>query len=342
MATKFPKVSVVVSNYNGITLELLTDCLSSILSNNYPNFEVLLVDNASTDNSVSVATKMFGKNPLFKLIKNPVNMYSQGLNLGVKNSTGEYVAFFNNDTFVKNGYFQQFVPFLEKNPNVALAQSLLVSYYNHEIVDSAGETMDPYGNPITIGAGESINNKKYTKVYEVLSVSGSCSILRKSVVEKIGYFDNDYGIGYEDLDLSLRAWMNNYKVLYYPEVIAYHKRGATDLSPIVRIKARWHFNKNRIATMLKNFPWIFVIKRLPGTILIYIAAGLWEIIVKQKFKLGISRFTSIIWVIGNLPQILRKRSVVQSMSSKKSLEKIESLLDKRGLTQSIQSFIGVK
>lgn len=333
----WPKVSVVVSNYNGMKLNLLIESVSSILKNDYPNMEVILVDNASSDDSVKIAKKKF---PKLKIVQNPVNMYSEGMNLGIRKSEGEYVVFFNNDVVVKNGFFQKFIKFLEKNPNIVLAQGKLINYFNHKIIDSAGETMDPYGTPITMGAGQSA--KKFSKQTELLSVSGSCNILRKSCIENIGYFDKDYGIGYEDMDLSLRAWMKGYTVFYFPEVLAFHKRGATDLSDMVRTKVRWHFNKNRISTLLKNFPILFILKNLPVTIFIYVAAGVWEMIIKRKFSLGLTRFTSLFWVISHLSEILEKRKIIQAGASNKGKEKIQKLLYNKGLSSSFDSFIRTK
>lgn len=334
---KWPRVTVVVSNYNGVKLNLLEEAISSILKNNYPNLEVILVDNASTDTSVKVARKKY---PKIKIVQNPVNMYSDGMNLGIRNSTGDYVAFFNNDVVVQNGFFQRIVKFLEKNRNIAFVQGKLLSYFNHQIIDSAGETMDPFGTPITIGAG--VDAKKFNKQTEVLSVSGSCNILRKSCVESIGYFDKDYGIGYEDLDLSLRAWMLGYRVVYLPTVVAFHKRGATDLSDMVRVKVRWHFNKNRIVTLIKNYPIWFLVKNLPVTILIYFAAGIWEIIIKRKLALGLTRFTSVFWVILHLDEVLKKRFVIQSKAKKSGKEMILKLLYDKTILNSFSSFIKTK
>lgn len=334
---KWPSVTVIVSNYNGNKLNLLCESLESVLKNNYPNLEVILVDNASTDDSVKIAKREF---PKLKIVHNPVNMYSQGLNLGIRNSTGEYIAFFNNDVVVQDGYFQKFIKFLEKHKDVALAQGKLLSYYNHEIIDSAGETMDPFGTPITIGAGLSADN--LNEQTEVLSVSGSCSILRRSTVPSIGYFDDDYGIGYEDLDIALRAWMRGYKVVYFPEVLAFHRRGATDTSPMVRIKARWHFNKNRFITLIKNFPVGFLIKNLPMTICIYIAAGFWEIVLKGKISLGLTRFSSLGWIFLHLPKILRERREVQFKARKSDKKMIQKLLSGNTIANSFSSFIKTK
>src|SRR5690348_1564297 len=156
-----------MSNYNGVTLKLIESSLSSILKNNYSNLEVILVDNSSTDNSVETVIRKFGANKRFTIIKNPVNMYSQGLNLGIKKSTGKYVAFFNNDARVEDGYFQEFVKFLEKNKSIALAQGKLLSSKDRRVIDCTGETMDTYGNPTSIGNGEK-DNGKYTDICDLL------------------------------------------------------------------------------------------------------------------------------------------------------------------------------
>lgn len=335
--SRWPKVSVVISNYNGLKLNLLEESLISIFKNDYPNLEVILVDNASTDESVKVARQKFKK---LIIVQNPINMYSQGLNLGIQTSTGIYIAFFNNDVVVESGYFQQFVNFLQKNPKIVLSQGKLISYYNHNVIDSAGETMDLYGTPLTIGAGMHVDN--FNEIRDVLSVSGSCSMFRVSAVKKIGFFDEDYGIGYEDLDLSLRAWLRGFKVVYYPKVRAFHKRGATDLSPMVRIKVRWHFNKNRIITLLKNYQLEFISKNLPITILIYMFAGFWEILIKRKIQLGITRFTAIIWILIHLPLILIKRKEVQNNVKKTGKKTIIQLLYDKTLLNSFRSFINIK
>ncbi len=303
---KLPKVSVVMSNYNGLDLRLIDKSLPSILKNSYPNLEVLLVDNASVDKSLEYVKKNFRNNPKLRIIENPVNMYSVGLNLGIKNSIGKYVAFFNNDAYVEDGYFEKFVSFLDKNSSVALAQGKLLSSVDHSKIDCVGETMDIFGNPLSFGHGDK-DSEKFNSTKEILSVSGSCSILRKSVVKKIGNFDEAYGIGYEDMDLSLRAWMNDLKVIYFPDVRVFHKRGATDLSPVIRNKVKWHFNKNRIATLIKNEPSNYLILSLPVVFVFYILMGIYESLIQGKPKLGLARLTSIIWVIYHLPELLSKR-----------------------------------
>ncbi len=329
---KTPKVSVVMSNYNGHTLKLIDNSLSSILKNNYKNLEVIVIDNASTDDSVSFIKKKYGKNKRLKLIENKINMYSLGLNLGIKNANGKYIAFFNNDATVDNGYFQTFISFLEKNKHIGLAQGKLLAANNHALIDCVGETMDIFGNPTSIGHGEKALGN-FTTQTDILSVSGSCSMLRKSIVDDIGYFDEDFGIGYEDMDLSLRARKFGYDIVYFPNIYVYHKRGATDLADIVRIKVRWHFNKNRIMTIIKNYPLHLIITTLPVVVLIYSLAGFWEIMFQNKISLGLTRFTSMFWVLTHLSIILQKRKQIEQIPTKNNWSTIYQLMYKTQMLQ---------
>lgn len=338
---RWPKVSIIISNYNGSQLNLVIDSLTSVLNCDYPNYEVLLIDNASTDNSVLVVKRKFGKEKRLKIIRNSVNMYSQGLNLGIKNSDGEYIVFFNNDIEFKNGYLQKIVNLFKKERKAALIQGKLLYFYDHKIIDSAGETMDIYGNPVTIGAGER-DLGQYAKQTQILSASGSASAIRRSVINIVGDFDPDYGIGYEDMDLALRLRLKGFKVLYLQDAVIYHKRGKTDLSSIVRVKVRWHFNKNRLATMIKNYPILLLIKVLPVTILLYIAAGLWEIFITRQFILGLTRFTAITWNLRHFFGLLKKRFAIRGDIKKNGEEGMLSLLSRKPLFESFMTFVKTK
>ena len=266
MKKTFPLVSIIISNYNGVKLNILRDCLESFRHIDYPNYELILVDNASTDKSLKVAKKILGKNPKFKIIKNPVNMYSQGLDLGFSAARGEYIAYFNNDLAIEKRYFHKLIEAFNKYSRLALVQGKLLWYFDHQIIDSAGETMDIFGNPVTIG-NKIKDDGQFDRNEEILSASGSACMLKRSIFKDIGQYDPYYGIGYEDMDLALRLRYKGFIVMRIPSAICYHKRGTTDLSAMVRIRVKWHFNKNRLATMIKNYPSDLLLKTLPVTIL---------------------------------------------------------------------------
>ncbi len=336
-----PIVSMIVSNLNGMSLNLLPDCIDSLLNPGIKDWELVVVDNNSDDHSVAYLKERFKKLPNCHVVQNPINMYSQGLNLGAKKATGRYLAYFNNDVALEKGYFQELIKQLDKDPNVAIGQGKLVNLFNHTLIDSAGETMDKYGNPITIGHKEK-DRGQYDKEEEILSASGSACMIKKELFNKIGGYDNDYGIGYEDMDLALRSRRLGYVVKRFPKAIVYHKRASTDLAAFVRIKVKWHFNKNRLSTMIKNYPLGILIMTLPVTLVLYTGIIAYEWIVRKNWKIGWVRLTSILWNVVNLPQTLSKRQAITSKGAQSLGNHEFSLFSPRSIYSLFKDFASAK
>lgn len=332
-----PLVTIIISNLNGMQLNLLEECLDSLMKPGYPNWELIVVDNNSNDKSVEYLQKRFRDKLNCRVIKNPINMYSQGLNLGALCAKGEYLAYFNNDVAIKQGYFQELIGKLQKDKKLAIAQGKLVNYFDRKKIDSVGETMDQYGNPITLGAGE-MDKQQYDTEEQILSASGSACIVKKSVFEKLGMYDQDYGIGYEDMDLGLRARKMGYIVKRFPKAVVYHKRASTDLADFIRVKVKWHFNKNRLTTMIKNYPFSMLVKTLPFTIVLYTGIGLYEWVVRRNWKIGKVRFTAMFWTLVNIVNILRKRNKIDSLGSKPLSKKDISLFSSKSLLALFRDF----
>lgn len=312
---RIPKFSMIVSNLNGMNLNILGDCLKSLLSPNYNNWELIVVDNNSTDNSVEYVQKLFRGKKNCHLVQNPVNMYSQGLNLGAAKATGEYLAYFNNDVALHKNYFLEILKAFKTDKDVAIIQGKLLNYFDRSKIDSAGETMDKYGNPVTIGAGEK-DNGQFDNVEEILSASGSACVIKKSVFLKLGKYDPDYGIGYEDMDLALRARRLGYLVKRYPKAIIYHKRASTDLAEFIRVRVKWNFNKNRLTTMLKNYPLSVLFVTLPFTLMLYVGIAFYEWIVRKKWIIGWVRITSMFYMITNIHHTFEKRDLINKLGAK--------------------------
>lgn len=334
---KFPLISIIISNYNGAKLNTLQECLQNFVKLDYPNFEIVLVDNASTDNSVTIAKKIFSKDRRLKIIRNPVNMYSQGINLGFQEARGEYIALFNNDIELGKGYLQKLVTAFKKYPQLGIAQGKLLSYFDHSIIDSAGETMDIYGNPVTLGY--QTKDEGFDKTKEILSATGAACLIKKSALLKVGGYDAQFGIGYEDMDHSLRFRSKGFTIMSVPSAICYHKRGVTDLSPMVRIKVRWHFNKNRLATMIRNYPPALLIKALPITLLIYMCSMIWEMLALRNLPLALTRPQSIGWTVNNLGYLLSQRAIIRSAANPQTDQKILNLFARSDLLGKIKAVI---
>lgn len=342
MKTK-PLVSAIVTNYNGWELGVLPEFFKEFLKNDYSNFEVFFVDQASNDDSVKQVEKHFGMDKRLLTIQNPVNNMSSGINMALAKSKGEYVLFLNNDLYFDDGGIQKLVKFMEDNPKAALVQGKVVSYYDHKKIDDVGEQIDLYGNPVTFGAGEE-DDGQYNSIREVLSVTGAASLFRASLLDKLGPLDPDYGIGYEDLDLALRARIAGYKAYYIPDVTVYHRRAASTSSVSISLRTRlkYGFNKNRLATLIKNYQLSTLIMALPVVVFVYLATGLFEIFYKRLWGFGFTRFKALFWMLLKLPLLLDKRSKVQKLRKLTDKEAILPYLAKGTMLSGFKNFIGSK
>jgi GT2 family glycosyltransferase len=340
---KNPLVSAIVTNYNGWALGLLQEFFPAFLKGDFQDFEIFLQDNGSTDESIKKVKEKFGKDIRIKYIENPGGVMSSGIDMAIKQAIGKYVLFLNNDIYFEKGAIKKMISYLERNSNVALVQGKFVSYYDHHVIDDVGESMDVYGNPVTLGQKEE-DIGQYNEVIERLSVSGAASLIKADLLKKFGMLDPDYGIGYEDMDLALRLRIAGYKMFYLPEVLVYHRRGSSvsQISESKRAKIKFDFNKNRLSTMFKNYQISTLLKSLPVVIGIYLIIGLFEIFYKKLWRFGITRYTSIIWVIFNLGVLLRKRTTIQSLRKLNDQEAFLHLMTKGRLLSGFKDFIQSK
>lgn len=343
MADKNPTISAIVTNHNGWELGLLKDFFDSFLGGSFKDFEVFLVDMVSGDDSVEQVKKHFGKDERLQIIQNPVNNMSAGIDMAMKRAKGKYILFLNNDIYFEKGAIKKMVDFMDENPQAGQIQGKVVSYFDHKRIDSVGESMDIYGNPKTLGVGE-VDNGKYDKLTEVLSVTGSAALFRADLISKIGILDPDYRIGYEDMDLSLRLRLAGFKMYCLPEAVVYHRRGFSTSRADDKLKAeiKFWFNKNRLATIIKNYSLVNIIKSLPVVIIIYIFSGLFEIFYKRLWRFGLARFRALIWMVSNFPILLSKRSKIQKTRKLSDQEAFIPFMSKGAILSGFKGFLESK
>lgn len=338
-----PAISAIVTNYNGWEIGLLKKFFENFLKSDYKNFEIFLVDNASLDKSVEEVRKKFGGDKRLRIIQNPINLMSSGINIALKKAQGRYILFLNNDIYFEKGSLKKMLDYLKKNSKVAAVQGKILSFYDHKKIDDVGETMDLYGNPQTLGHKED-DTGQYENIRDILSATGAACLMRSSVLDKVGLLDPDFGIGYEDMDLSLRLRLAGFSIRYLPNVLIYHRRGASVSisSEKIRSQIKFDFNKNRLATIIKNYQLKTLLKTLPIVLGLYIVAGIVEIIYKRIWRFGLSRFQAIKWVIMNMPNLLEKRTKVQSLRKLNDEEALLPLMAKNRLFSALFTFIQSK
>lgn len=226
-----PKVSLVVLNHDAVK-KLGPEAavyLKSIASTRYPNLEIIIVDNASTDESVKMVQNLFRDDPRVRLVKLRENHgYAGGNNAGFKRCSGDvkYVAFLNNDLTVEEEWLEKIVVVMESDEDIAASQPKIMQMNNKHLIDSLGGFIDTIGRAYDLGHGLP-HRIKVEKPYRIFYARGAALVVRKKVFEELSGFDEDYFIYYEETDLCWRMRLMGYDVVAVPTSVVYHLGGGT-------------------------------------------------------------------------------------------------------------------
>jgi GT2 family glycosyltransferase len=243
-----PLVSVVVVNWNG--LAYLPECLDSLAAQSYPALEVIVVDNGSTDGSVEyLRGQRVGR---LHLVESPVNLgFAGGNNLGIRASKGAYLALLNNDAAADSRWVEALVAAAEAAPGVGMCASRIYVWNRPGILDGAGLLVS--GDGIGRGRGRlESDGERYEREADVLLPSACAALYRRSMLDEIGLFDEEFFAYCEDTDLGLRARIAGWRCRYVPgAVVRHHYSGST--GPHSPFKA-FQVERNRIWVVVKCFP----------------------------------------------------------------------------------------
>lgn len=261
------KVSVVIPNYNGE--KYLKDCLDSLFRQTFRAFEIIIVDNDSKDNSLQLILKNYNNIKLLRLLAN--YGFSKAVNEGIKAAKGEYIVLLNNDTVVDNHWLENLVKCIERDKKIFSCCSKMVRYSKRRTIDDAGDGYNIFGWAYKRGDGVSVN--KYCKSQSVFSSCAGAAIYRKDILDKIGYFDEDFFAYMEDVDISFRAKIHGYRNVYCSDAIVYHVGSATSGSKYNSFKVKLAA-RNNIYVIYKNMPFLMFIINLPFLLLGFIIKGL--------------------------------------------------------------------
>jgi GT2 family glycosyltransferase len=243
-----PLVSAIIVNWNGGAM--LHDALTSLFAQTWPALEVILVDNASTDGSVEQAERSFGSRLV--IIRNAKNEgFSRGNNVGFQAAKGEWVFLLNSDAVCDPGVVEALMTFVADKPDVGQLACRVVRADQPNFFDSAGLLVYPDGVARSRGWEEK-DLGQYDRAEEVLAPHGCACALRKTMLERIGGFDEDFFCYLEDLDLGLRGQLAGWKCWYVPGARVRHRKSATAGNYSV-FKA-YHVERNRIYCLWKSMP----------------------------------------------------------------------------------------
>lgn len=290
------KITIVIPNWNG--KELLKNCLSSLKIQSFKDFEILVVDNGSTDGSVKFIKKTY---PRVRIIRFNRNYgFAQAINEGIKKSRSKYIALLNNDAEVHKNYLKNLVEILDKKPDICAVTPLIVKFSNPNIVESAGDIVNVLGQVFHRGYGEPTS--KWNIPGRVFLISAGAGLYQRKTFEKIGFFNEGFFAYGEDSDWCLRAQFAGVEFWYEPTAIVYHRHKATSLK-ILHYLEYLQF-RNAYLFILRCFPLKTMLKRgrLFGIVLTNINTFFYLLF--RGFILEAIR--AELWLIFNLPCILRE------------------------------------
>lgn len=311
----YPPVSVVVVNYNG--KEFLKQCLLTLSKTNYPNYQIVVVDNASTDGSLTEIRNSFGSDPRIKVVENSENVgHAEGCNIGAKNTEGKYLVFLDSDTeFKAENWLWELVKFMENDDSVGLAQAKLVLAEDKNCLDYVCVDVDALG---TWAANYGSKAENLKESFEILAASAGCCIIRREIFDQAGGFDPNYFIYDDDTDLSLRVRLLGHRILYVPSAVVIHRGG---ILRGVSGMMLYHSSKNRMRTVLKNYELKNVWWRFSVLTFFTFAVSV-GFFATQKNEEAKATLKGLINPIKNLPEIWKKRLMFQSKRRVRDFELI--------------------
>lgn len=303
------------------------------MNSSYPSFEVILIDNASTDDSIKLAKEKYGRSPALIIIKNCANMgFAAGNNVGTTYAKGKYVLFLNNDTVVEPNWLIELVSVMESDAKIGAAQSKLLSLADKKTIDSAGDFVDYYGLSFQRGWGEE-DRGQYNRVEEIFSARGAAFIVRNKILSEIGAFDPDFFFCYEDIDLSWRIRLNGHKIVFVPKSIVYHIGSGSIINSSTNV---FHIEKNRFFTVLKNNRLSFLVRF--NSLSFTLGEIMGDLMLKRPSFLY-ARTKAVFWVLTNFKGIWCKRQIIQRNIKKIDSKMINNCMLETNLKLLLQLFL---
>ncbi len=313
--TTSPLVSVVIPNWNGA--HHLPTCLDSLRRQRYQPLEIIVADNASTDNSRELLAQQY---PEISVVALPENRgFTGACNAGMKAAKGEIVILLNNDTEADPGWIEAIVDAFNRHPEAGMVASKMMLFDKRDHFHTTGDLFRVDGRLSNRGVWER-DEGQYDQEEYVFSACGGSAAYRRAMLDEVGLLDDDFFFSCEDMDLAWRAQLAGYRCVYVPGAIVYHRLAATGGG----VTASFHDGRNMIWLLVKNYPselwrkhWLKIL-RAQGHLA-------WEAIRAWRGAAARARLKGMVASVIGIPRMLRKRRRIQK-SRRVSIAYLESML----------------
>lgn len=291
--TSFPySASIIIPNWNG--MNWLPGCLAALKNQTVQDFEIIVVDNGSNDDSVPYIRSRY---PAVRIITFRKNCgFSKAVNEGIKKASGKYIVLLNNDTLPEKEWLISLLNAIRVAPvEVGSLASLMISMDNPSLTDDAGDYLDWYGLAFKRGHGEL--TIRWTEKEPVFSACAGAALYRREFLERTGLFDEKFGSYLEDVDLGLRGNLLGFTCVFIPSARVLHKSHGSAMPSGEYV---FHVTKNRVMLLLKNIPSILLLGNARTLI-----SG--QILAFRINKNPISSLRAYMYLVFLLPKILYDR-----------------------------------
>lgn len=297
---KEKKATIILATFN--SQKTILNLLKSILYLKYDNLEVIIVDNASTDNTVAIINEILPqlqKKISIKLyfMKTNIGLYA-ALNLAAEKASGEYLCIIDHDIEMSPFVLEKLVSNLEADRSIGAIQPMIINAYDKRFIDSCDITES--------GSIRGNEASKYENYKDILYPMGACFVIRKKIFRQVGGFFNDFFVGEQDIDLGWRLWLFGYRVRVVYTVEIYHRRGTLRGEPRKDAQLEYSSFKNYSVMAIQNFEE----KNLTKYLLKLVLVPLYELTynpLSSYYKLK-----SSVWIVKNIKLILNRRYSIQS------------------------------
>jgi GT2 family glycosyltransferase len=311
-----PVASVVIPNYNG--WRFLPTCLDSLRRQTRQGFEIILVDNASTDGSVDLVAQHY---PEVRCLVRESNrsFFSGAVNLGIRNARSEVVFLLNNDTELDERCLEDLLAGLNAHPECGMAAAKMRLFDRRHVLHAAGDFYGVDGIPGNRGVWEQ-DEGQYDGAQFVFAACGGAGAYRKSLFDDIGYFDEDF-VGYcEDVDMGWRAQLAGYRCVFVPSAVIYHRLSATGGGPV----ASFLTGRNTISVIVKDVPGE-LIRRYWRRMVAAQARVTWDALRAWRGEAARARLRGQVAGLLSIPRNMSKRRSVQA-TRRVNLAYLESVI----------------
>lgn len=293
-------ISVVIPNWNG--QDHLPTCLNSLRAQTHQTFEVIVADNASSDNSRELLSSEYPEVQVIALDHNAG--FAAACNAGMRTALGGILVLLNNDTEVEHDWLAEVASAFKRHPEAGIIASRMLLFNQRDTIHTTGDLYRVSGVPANRGVWER-DIGQYSEG-SVFSACGGAAAYRREMIDQIGMLDEDFFFSCEDIDLAWRAQLQGWKAMYAPDAVVYHHLASTGGGPI----ASFYDGRNTIYLLIKDVPGC-VWRQHWVTIISTQISLAWDAVLAWRGRAARARLRGQLAGLLAIPRLLRKRRIIQ-------------------------------